>query len=127
MIKLNEYERYKENGRAPYIMINDLKPYHLYKIHARNSSLGIYLPKQYSFLIRRLKFYDWFVFEEFHWDTGALHGTVRPLKELENTPFGQEDLRQGPWETNGIKYYGYFKEEEIMNYLETKAKEYENE
>jgi len=127
MTTLDEHKQYQAEGRAPYIMISDLKPYYLYRIHARNSRLGIYLPKEYSFLIRRHKFYNWFAFEEYHWDTGAPFGTVRPLKELEQTPFGQEDLKQGPWETNGIKYYGYFYEDKLMKYLKTKAKEYDNE
>jgi hypothetical protein len=125
--KLKEYHKYQQEGRAPYIEIGDLKPYHLYRIHARNARIGIYLPENYSFLIRRNKFNDWYAFEEYHWDTGAPFGTVRPQKELEYTPFGQEDLKQGPWESNGIKYYGYYKNIELMSYLKTKMEEYENE
>ena len=101
-------------------MINDLKPYHLYKIHARNSSFGIYTPKDYGFLIRRLKFYDIYLFTEYHYDTGMPYGTVKPQKELEKTPFAAEDLKYD-------RYNGHLIHDEIINYLETKAKEYDNE
>jgi hypothetical protein len=125
--KLKEFHEYQQEGRAPYIEIGALEPYHLYRIHARNARIGIYLPKGYSFLIRRQKFTDWYAFEEYHWDTGAPFGTVRPLKALECTPFRQEDFQQGPWETNGIKMYGYFKHKELMLYLKTKMEEYKDE
>lgn len=127
MEKLKSFKQYQTEAKADYITISQLKPFYLYRIHARNSRFGIYTPSDSGFLIRRLKFHEYFAFVEYHWDTGAPYGTVRPLKELEKTPFAEEDIKQGPSEIDGVKYYGYHKEEELMNYLKTKMKEYEDE
>lgn len=64
------------------IPMDECKDGWLYIIRARNSNLGIYQAKERGFLIRREKFRSVFLFTEYHWDTGAPHGTASPIKEL---------------------------------------------
>lgn len=64
------------------IPIEECKNRHLYIIKARNSFIGIYNEKEKSFFISRWKFNSNFLFEEYHWDTGAPFGTAMPLKDL---------------------------------------------
>lgn len=100
-----------------YLTINELKPYYLYKIRARNGRYGIWLPEGEGFLIRREDFGDYYTFVEDHWDTGAPFGTVRPTEELEPTPFVREDFIR---KTQTREKYN-----EILNYLKNKTGEYD--
>lgn len=70
-----------------YIKLDNLKDGYTYTIDARNASVGIYLKKNKSFLISRIKFSDNYLFEEYHWDTGEPFGTVKPIEEIEKAPF----------------------------------------
>lgn len=81
------------NKIEKYIPIRECKDSCLYIINARNSNLGIYNKKDCSFTISRVKFSSNFLFDEFHWDTGAPYGTVKPLKELHltNLSFSNDD------------------------------------
>ena len=46
-----------------------------------------YLPKkEKAFTISRVKFSDNYLFDEYHYDTGAPYGTVYPFKEIEKAP-----------------------------------------
>jgi len=65
-----------------YIPLEKCKDGWLYRIDARNSSLGIYNVKKKCFFISRNKFGTNFIFEEYHWDTGEPYGTVKPLEEI---------------------------------------------
>jgi len=124
MNKLEEYKKYEAEGKAAYIPMEDLIPYFYYRIHARNAEFGIWIPYQKGFYIRRQKFGDYFGFIEYHWDTGPPYGTVKPLKQLEDTLFTEEDFDIGNGEKgwHGEKnYYG------IMKYLREKPDEYEHE
>ncbi|HBM14765.1 MAG TPA: hypothetical protein DD381_00215 [Lentisphaeria bacterium] len=97
------------------IRIDDLKQGYLYLIDARNSHLGIWMSKKNSFLISRFKFGDNFLFEEDHWDTGEPYGTVKPIKELEKTPF----------EADRFLYpYVPDKNRDLLNYLNLMADKY---
>lgn len=62
-----------------YIRMEKLKEDFTYLIMARNAWFGIWRPEHKSFLISRFKFDENYLFEEYHWDTGAPHGTVKPL------------------------------------------------
>lgn len=61
-----------------WIKLEDCKHGGLYKIHARNFSLGVFDEKQQGFVGIREKFGDEYLFVEYHWDTGAPYGTVKP-------------------------------------------------
>lgn len=107
-----------------YLAIEDLKPFYLYKIRARNANLGIWRPEQKGFTIRREKFGDYFIFTEYHWDTGAPFGTVRPIEELEPTDFTEEDFK---CITKTGKYGKYIIEagyNKFMDYMIKKMEEY---
>jgi hypothetical protein len=81
-----------------YIKAEDLKSGHLYKILARNANYGIWIPEVNGFIISRTKFYDTFLFVEYHWDGGCegdeAFGTAKPLEDLGRTPFDYTPLIQ---------------------------------
>jgi len=62
------------------IAINDCIKGRLYKIRARNFQLGVY-DGQGGFIGRRNKFGQWYLFTEYHYDTGAPHGTAMPMED----------------------------------------------
>ena len=74
-----------------YIKVPDCKDGYLYILSARNATVGIYNESDKSFTINRLKFNDRYLFDEYHWDTGAPYGTVAPLKEIEKAPEFKND------------------------------------
>lgn len=74
--------------RIKYLKPEELKVGYLYEIDARNASYGIWMGIDYGeFLISRHKFGDNFLFEEIHVDLSDGFGTVKPLREIEETPF----------------------------------------
>jgi len=90
---LESTKRYLKEGKSNYLSEDEMKPLHLYRIHARNARFGVWHPKRKVFVISRFKFSDNFLCQELHWDTkDPWGGTAKPLKELEKTPFTLEDL-----------------------------------
>lgn len=89
-------EKYKEREqkRFPFLSLEECKDGYLYKIHARCASYGIFREKHSDFMILRTKFYDTFLFEEIHFDASMEHGTAKPLKEIEKSPFTGEDMEE---------------------------------
>lgn len=73
----------KETNKPNYIKIENLKDGYLYKINARNASIGIWNAIDKGFIIAREKFGSTFLFMEYHYDTGAPYGTVMPVREIE--------------------------------------------
>ncbi len=69
-----------------YLKIDDCIHGSLYKIDARNFSLGVYSKKEQGFIGIRYKFGSEFLALEFHFDTGAPFGTVKPLEYIEECP-----------------------------------------
>jgi hypothetical protein len=67
------------------IPLSDCKDRFLYRIHSRNLSLGVFNVNNAGFIGIREKFGHFYLFTEYHYDTGA---TVRPEKELEPVPEG---------------------------------------
>lgn len=104
-----------------YLKINELKEGYLYSIQARNGHFGIWNSKIDAFEISRHKLGKNFVFEEYHIDCPAW-ATAMPLREIEKSPFTNEDFDRGE------DLYSK-KEEEILTYLnnfeEQKMKELE--
>lgn len=100
------FELYKKEHKTKnYLHINQCKNGYLYRIHARNSNFGIYREKEKDFVIRRTKFDNTFLFEEFHWDTSEDFGTVKPLKEIEKSPFNLIKQKGNYIENNEIHIY----------------------
>jgi hypothetical protein len=64
-----------------YIKIKDCVQRRVYKIYSRNLDYGIYDGID-GFIGIRTKFNSRFLDTEHHWDTGAPHGTAKPLKDL---------------------------------------------
>ena len=101
-----------------YIKIPKLKDGYIYRINARNASFGIWYQKHKSFIISRWKFGDNYTFEEYHHDTGAPFGTVRPWKEIEKSPFiPEQDTERIFTSKDGREYFHIEKENEILKYL----------
>jgi hypothetical protein len=67
-----------------YIALEDCKHNFLYKLMSRNLKYGVFNKETNGFTGLRRKFGSVFLFEEYHWDTGAPYGTVHPLEELED-------------------------------------------
>jgi hypothetical protein len=63
----------------------------IYRISSRNLRFGVYDGKG-GFIGVREKFGDRYLFTEFHYDQGAPHGTVTPLKRTGRIPEGMEVL-----------------------------------
>lgn len=64
------------------IDLRDCKDRHVYKINSRNLKIGVFREKTKGFIGIRLKFGNRFLFEEYHWDTGAPYGTTKPIEEI---------------------------------------------
>lgn len=87
-----------------YLSIAECKDGYLYIIKARNARIGIFEEESGSFIIRRMKFKDIYLFKELHWNIDEHYGTVKPIEELEQAPkFSNDD--------------------ETLEYLKTKAEE----
>jgi hypothetical protein len=93
-----------------YIKMDQLQPFGLYEIHARNATYGIWIPEYKGFAISRIKFGSNFVFVEYHWDCEA-YNTAAPLKFIEQSPFTADDLVYKKGSVNLPR------EEEILKYL----------
>jgi hypothetical protein len=104
-----------------YIPIEECKNGCLYHIYARNSNYGIYSEKEKGFIILRTKWKSEFLFVEFHWDTGFPYGTVKPLKEIENSNIENLEYNFLNKETNS-----YTENKIIFDYLQNMKDNYEN-
>jgi hypothetical protein len=54
----------------------------VYRIHSRNLSVGVYRAAVKGFIGIRVKFGSHYLFTEYHYDTGAPFGTVRPRAQI---------------------------------------------
>lgn len=68
------------------IPLEDCKHAYLYRISARNFSLGVFDAEVKGFVGIREKFGTRYLFTEYHYDTGAPFGTVFPQEELGPCP-----------------------------------------
>jgi len=98
---------------SKYIPIKDCKPGYLYRVDCRNASFGIFKTEDSAFEIARTKWPDFipFLFDEYHYDTGAPYGTALPIKELEKCPDDilKDDVRRLEWIQQKEKEYGSHK------------------
>jgi hypothetical protein len=65
------------------ILEKDLKDRYIYRIRARNSSIGVYNQKYRSFTLPRYKIDSWFLFDEYDFATGPPYGTAVPYEEIQ--------------------------------------------
>jgi hypothetical protein len=100
-----------------YLEVEELKPCYLYRIKARNGTVGIWDPDKGHFLLSRYKFGDNFTFGEIHWDLDTSFGTVKPWEELEETPFTLDQLKSRIMVVDGKEYWGNPAEEALLEYL----------
>jgi len=68
--------------KKDYLSLEDCKHNYLYKLNSRNLRYGVFDKGTNGFTGIRRKYDSVFLFEEFHWDTGAPYGTAYPLEEL---------------------------------------------
>lgn len=94
-------------GIKRWIPMSECRHGHLYRICARNGLFGVYDEEKQWFALSRHKFNLNFIDYEDHWDTGAPHGTVKPLEDLG-------------------KYDGSMDDEFLKDYLNVFTKSYEN-
>lgn len=78
--KEEERKRTSVNGFIPMDKCEDRG---VYRIKSRNLAVGVYRAEVKGFVGIRLKFNSYFLFTEFHHDTGAPCGTVEPLEKLD--------------------------------------------
>jgi len=68
--------------RSDRIPLDQCRDRRVYRVLSRNLSLGVFRASSRGFIGIRTKFGSRFLFEEYHWDTGAPYGTANPLEEL---------------------------------------------
>ena len=68
------------------IPLDQCKEGAVYEIRSRNLVVGVFVKDRAGFIGIREKFGSRYLFMEYHYDTGAPFGTVRPLKELSAVP-----------------------------------------
>ena len=69
------------------IKIEDCKHGWVYRLYSRNLKVGMFDANTKAFVGVRTKFGQKFLDREYHWDTGAPHGTCSPTEELLAFPF----------------------------------------
>ena len=75
-------------NRENTIPLNECRNGWVYKLSSRNLGFGVFVQASNGFIGIREKFKHKYLFTEYHWDTGAPFGTVRPEEELEPAPPG---------------------------------------
>lgn len=100
-----------------YLKVDELKEGYLYRIKARNGTVGVWHSNKSEFLLSRYKFGHNFLFGELHWDIDKRFGTVKPLEELEKSPFAGDDVTPRRFTSKGQNVFGRPKEAEILEYL----------
>lgn len=81
--------RVTKDNRQPHIPLRSCVDRHIYRIHARNFSIGVFCVEDAGFVGIREKFGSYYLFAEYHWDLGANnYGTVTPLADLGPLPAG---------------------------------------
>lgn len=90
-----------------YISLDECKHSGLYRIYARNFSLGVYNEKKKGFIGIRQKFSMTFLDLEFHWDADDTYGTVKPSEFLEWCPFyvGEKNDKLFEWLKERREHY----------------------
>jgi hypothetical protein len=64
-----------------WIPMSECRDGYVYRIAARCGGFGVYNVEKKCFSLSRHKFGSNFIDDEYHWDTGEPHGTVKPLED----------------------------------------------
>jgi len=78
------------------IPLNECRNGWVYRLASRNLGFGVFVQASNGFIGIREKFKHKYLFTEYHRDTGAPFGTVRPEEELEPAPPGLVLEETGP-------------------------------
>lgn len=91
-----------------YIPLEDCVDRAIYKIKSQNLSVGVFRKESKGFIGIRHKFGDLYLFQEFHYDTGAPFGTVTPEKQIGMLPEGidNEELEKHEFGTSFALFEG---------------------
>ncbi len=68
------------------IALGDCLDRHVYRLHSRNLSSGVFVEAREGFIGIREKFDSRYLFTEYHYDTGAPYGTAHPYEDLGEIP-----------------------------------------
>lgn len=63
-----------------HMTIDQMEPRRVYFLRSRNLLVGAWNPATQGFIGVREKFRNRYLFTEYHWDTGAPHGTACPVE-----------------------------------------------
>jgi len=66
-----------------HIPIEACRDRHIYRLQSRNLRYGVFCKSRKGFIGIRTKFDSRFLFMEYHYDTGAPYGTVRPIEDVD--------------------------------------------
>jgi hypothetical protein len=83
-------------NRENTILLNECRNGWVYRLSSRNIGFGVFVQASNGFIGIREKFKHKYLFTEYHRDTGAPFGTVRPKEELEPAPPGLVLEEHGP-------------------------------
>ena len=109
-----------------FIPEKDCIEFGLYRIYSRHASVGIFIrcnsgDHNSAFLINRFKFFENFLFEEYHWDYGENFGTVKPFEIIEMVPDEIVFKIERAWlDKCGMQENDY---QDILDYLAKKYRE----
>lgn len=90
---------------SKYLKVNELKNGYIYKIEARNASIGAWLESKKAFIISRWKFKSNYLFLEYHWDIDDILGTAKPIEILEKFQFELKDYSIEDRKNNEVLTY----------------------
>ena len=88
----------RESTPLPTIPLDQCVVRHVYRLHSRNLCIGVYDGDR-GFIGIREKFDRHYLDTEYHWDTGAPHGTAHPQEDMGALPDGIATS-----ETIGVRY-----------------------
>lgn len=99
-----------------YLKVEELEKGKIYKILARNFSVGVWDGEK-GFIGIRTKFKCEFLSEEIHWDLDPNFGTVQPLEMIGEVP---EHIQIQCGHSDGTYFYN---NKELHNFLKNKENE----
>lgn len=94
--------------KITYIPLEDCVDRAIYKINSRNLRIGVFRKESKGFIGIRNKFGERYLFQEFHYDTGAPFGTVTPKEQIGILPEGiaNEELEKHEFGTSFANFDG---------------------